>query len=838
MRWDVTALRHGMRRAFRGRRGSAQLGLLVAASAVAGGMTLGHGIASRSASSGYDLAWLADGSRGQVVQVDPVLGRPNVRLQVASAGDRLEVLQGNGQLIVVDRKTGKITSIDLGTMLVGGARADAAGSAVKVLLGGSQMYVANLARGTVQAVDPATQASLGAPWTAGRALVDVGIDGRHDVWALDTASRLTTLRWTAARQALAPVAHRTVRGAGPGSVIVGHDTGVTVVGSHGTIVRAGTGSDTSLTAPDVSGPLAGPPTSPDDIVPVSVPNQSSVVIVGGSSAVVDDVAALGCPRPGAPTVFEGKVYVPCTGSHRVIVLTQGGQPAGPAITTPGDGDPQLTVSGGRLLIDVPGSDTATVVDGSGRAHDFPTVDPTVGVQNPSQPPPPPPPPPSPAPPHSSSPPPEHHGRGHGHQGGDVPSGGGHDGHDPGPSSSPSSPTSAPASPTSTGGTPPPTGSAGQATATARPDGTVLVSWTGPDAPGGFTVVLADTGAQVAQVPAGATSATVTVLDPGTTGAFVVHAYRNPGREAWSATTNSVTVHTAPGAASGVAYSVRAHDSHTARLAVTWKAAAGNGDTVTYTVAVTGSSASATTTQTGVTVDVPCAGSCSGTITVTASNSAGTAAPAQASYSVAGAPATQPAPPPPPATTTAAAPPPPPPPPPTTSAAPPPPPPPALPASGQSMIAVDNYTPGSTDDGPAEVTLSITMPNDWQQYDGSCTLQDNGATAQSLTCSQASSSVTLDYSVTATHSYTVVATGSAGTATSAAVSQRVVYTRVRCLNGLGARSLTGGPDSLPQCNQCPTGMTCQIPFLQLPPMSATPPARFDAVLRLGRVRWAR
>jgi len=155
-----------------------------------------------------------------------------------------------------------------------------------------------------------------------------------------------------------------------------------------------------------------------------------------------------------------------------------------------------------------------------------------------------------------------------------------------------------------------------------------------------------------------------------------------------------------------------------------------------------------------------------------------------------------------------------------------------------MIAVDNYTPGSTDDGPAEVTLSITMPNDWQQYDGSCTLQDNGATAQSLTCSQASSSVTLDYSVTATHSYTVVATGSAGTATSAAVSQRVVYTRVRCLNGLGARSLTGGPDSLPQCNQCPTGMTCQIPFLQLPPMSATPPARFDAVLRLGRVRWAR
>jgi len=154
-----------------------------------------------------------------------------------------------------------------------------------------------------------------------------------------------------------------------------------------------------------------------------------------------------------------------------------------------------------------------------------------------------------------------------------------------------------------------------------------------------------------------------------------------------------------------------------------------------------------------------------------------------------------------------------------------------------MIAVSSYTPGSTDDGPAEVTLAITMPNDWQQFDGSCALQDNGSTAQSLTCSQASSSVTLDYSATATHSYTVVATGAAGTATSAAVSQRVVFTRIRCINGLGARSLTGGPNALPQCNQCPGTVPCQIPFLRLPPLNAGEPARFDGLLRLGRVRWA-
>jgi len=348
-------------------------------------------------------------------------------------------------------------------------------------------------------------------------------------------------------------------------------------------------------------------------------------------------------------------------------------------------------------------------------------------------------------------------------------------------------------------------------------------------------VLADTGAQVAQVPAGATSATVTVLDPGTTAAFVVHAVSQPGHDAWTATTNAVTAHTAPGAASAVSYKVRSHNGQTARLSVSWLAAPGNGGAVTYAVAVTGSSATTTTSGTTATVDVPCAGSCSGTITVTASNSAGTAAPAQTSFTVAGAPATSaaaPPPNPPPVQN-----PPPPPPTPTTSAPQQPPPPPALPASGQSMIAVTDYTPGSTDDGPAEVTLSITMPNDWQQFGGTCSVQDNGATAQSLTCSQATTSVIRDYVATGTHSYTVVASGSAGTATSAAVSQRVVYSRVRCLNGLGARSLTGGVASLPQCNQCPVGKSCQIPFLQLPTAPASAPGRFDAVVRLGRVRWA-
>lgn len=807
---------HGRLRAIvAGRRGSAQLGLLVAAAAVAGGMTIGNGVASHNASSGYDLAWLADGRHGQVIQVDPVLGRSDVRLQVASPGGDLEVQQGNGQLVVIDRRTGKITSINLGTLLVGGTRAEPAGNAVKLLLAGGHMYVVNLANGTVQAVDPATQANIGTPWSAGHPLIDVGIDGQQNIWALDSTNRLVALHWTAPDSTLTTVSERSVAGTGAGSVIVGHDQGVTVVGAGGTILQVGTGHDSQLTAPQVKGPLDGPRTSPDGLVPVSDPGSSAVVIVNQGSAVVDDVSGLGCPNPGAPTVFDGKIYVPCLGSQQVIVLDAGGQPAGPPVPVPPGGDPQLTVSGGQLLIDVPGSGTATVIDSGGDAHQFPTYDPSVGTQDPSTPPPPPPPPPPVQPP-------QHHGHrgdtpqhgnggdgGHGHSGDGQPSSGAS-----GTSSAPpSGGSSSPSAPASGSSSPPGGVGSGTATAAARPDGSVLVSWTGPDAKGGFVVTIADTGQQVADVPTGATSATVTVLSAGTTATLLVSAYADHGRQhlLWTATANPVTVLTPPGAVSGVQTSVVAQAAGVAQLTVSWAPAAGNGGTVSYAVDATGSSTTTTTTTTSTQIEVPCpTAGCSGTVTVTPSNSAGNGPAAQATYNVASSvppPSTPPTTPPPPSSSTPAA-----------TSTPPssstPPPPPAPPAGGLTMIHIDNYVPGDSNNGDAEVDLTVTMPGDWQAWSGSCQLQDNGVAVQNLTCSQATTSTSLYYARTGTHVYTVVASGS-GSATSASVTQRVVY-RITCIQSAGARSLTGGPSyELPMCGTCQSGsrtVQCMPPFV--------------------------
>ena len=776
-------------------------GLLLAAAAVAGGMTLGNGVAGQQARSGYDLTWLTDGTRGQLVQVDPTVGRANVRLQVADPGSTLSIQQGDGKLVVVDRKSGKITSIDLGTLLVGGTRTERAGDGVKVMLAGSRLYIADLPRGTVRAVDPATQANIGTPWSAGRPLVDIGVDGAHDVWALDSGQHLVTLRWNGS--ALAPTTTRTVEGAGPGSVIVGHDRGVTLIGSKGAIVRVGTGRDARLDAPHINGPLHGPQRSPDELVPVSDPGTSSVVIVGPRDAIVDDVSGYGCKTPAAPTVFDGLVYVPCSDAHKVLVLDANGRQVGSAIPTPGNGDPQLTVSGGHLVIDVPGTGRATVVDPSGHTRNFPTVAPGIGVQNPNTPPADPPTPPKPEP--RKKPTGSHDGgSSHGNSprtstGGDRPGTGNNGGTTtPTPSGQPAGPST-------------------DASAQTRPDGSVLVRW--GSATGGATVVTAtSTGGEVASVPAGATSATVTVLSPGTTTAFHV---RNGKVDA---TTNSVTTATLPGATSAVSVSPQGVSNGAATLAVTWSAAVGNGAPVSYAVSAAGS-ASKTTGNLNASITVPCASGCSGKVTVTPRNSAGAGTAASGDYTVAaptnpGTPATRaPAQP-----TQAPAP---------TSQAPAPPPPPApapvaMPTGGQSELTARSAVQGDDDAGtPATIQVTVTTSGDWTSFPGTCTLYEDGAASATVACNANGDIHPFDYDVAGTHQYWLVASDSGRTVESAHVSATARFRRT-CLNSANVRSLTGAPVQLP-VNCQPNCPNCQIPFLGSKLDPATVPAILPATV---------
>jgi hypothetical protein len=112
------------------------------------------------------------------------------------------------------------------------------------------------------------------------------------------------------------------------------------------------------------------------------------------------VANLGCSQPGRPVVFHDKVYVPCLGAGKVIVLSGSGESGGPDVRTPGS-NPEVVSDQGRLFISAPGAERGVIVDADGSTRSVTIRSPELPVINPDRPPVPDvptPPPPSPRPP--------------------------------------------------------------------------------------------------------------------------------------------------------------------------------------------------------------------------------------------------------------------------------------------------------------------------------------------------------------------------------------------------------------------------------------------------------
>ncbi|WP_460978942.1 fibronectin type III domain-containing protein [Pseudactinotalea suaedae] len=97
-----------------------------------------------------------------------------------------------------------------------------------------------------------------------------------------------------------------------------------------------------------------------------------VFMISGRELLTVDVGGVGCAQPLRPAVLERRVYVPCGGEGRVIVLDENGLSAGPDIVVPGGGDPELIVDDGRLVVHDPDDGRIVVVqqDGSTTVTDL------------------------------------------------------------------------------------------------------------------------------------------------------------------------------------------------------------------------------------------------------------------------------------------------------------------------------------------------------------------------------------------------------------------------------------------------------------------------------------
>ncbi|MEO7627562.1 MAG: hypothetical protein ABIS91_14990, partial [Nocardioides sp.] len=323
-------------------------------------------------------------------------GQPEVRLKVAANGHDLGLGQYDSQLYVIDHTTGVMSAIDVSTLIRSGQRRVSTGGAAETMTDGETVFLVDRGTGKISAIDPLTGDELGTVWLEEEGLADAAIDDTGLVWSLDVKGRLTSLRWSETSQAFDTEDVQQIDDSGPGSVLVGHEEGVTVFGpDSGIVYQVGTGHDVIASSADLLGDVTAPRQSRSDLTAASSPDSSTVVIVADDQVREVNVEGIGCSNPGRPEVFHDRIYVPCLGEGKVILLDAEGNSAGQDISTPGADDPELVIDDDNLLINAQGSDTGVVVKDDGsvktivrKSDDLPTITPQTATQvEPPKPPP-------------------------------------------------------------------------------------------------------------------------------------------------------------------------------------------------------------------------------------------------------------------------------------------------------------------------------------------------------------------------------------------------------------------------------------------------------------------
>ncbi len=743
--------------------GAAEISVVVLAASLVAGVLFGDGLSRTALTIADGLTWLSDDPTGEVVEVNPATGRPEVRLKLGAPGDDLDLAQYDGRLIVTNRTTGEVTSFDLTSILASGQRRVSQGAATDVLLHDGEVFLLDRDRGTIASIDPVTMDAIGEIWLAPGGLTDATIDNAGSVWAINPTGSLTKLRWSQTARSFVTEDSRQIDYSGPGSVLVGHERGVSVFGADaGIVVQVGTGHDLVADAPKLSGELSAPAHSPADIVPISVPSSGTVVILSQGKVHEVNVSTVGCSRPDRPEVFDGTVFVPCPGDGKVVRLRPDGLSAGAEISTPEAGDPELVLDDGNLIINVPGVSEGVLVEDDGTVATITRYDDTLEPTpfgNPGEP---------VEPPtieeiteiadEDAVPAQGGPGRGPGpfvecppRRPQCVVAPGGSPA--PSPSSSPTDPTTSPDVE--------PLQPPGSVNATAESGGRVRVSWRHVGPADDFVISM-DGGADLATV-GGRSSMGYVTMPLGEAVRFRVTA-RVGTETAVSSPSNSVTPGGRPGAVSGVnggSQGNTANDS--AQVDINWAAAPANGSAVIdYTVVASDAGGSRTLTVTGTSASyttscgdgLPYCDPGAVAVTVTARNTYGSGPDAGGSLPYVGPTA------------------------------------PALPAAGVQLVA--SSTGGADIEGTGDTILTLAGAGGWPGFAGTCGYTHSGNSGPDDTGTYPCAAATLDLFINhgiirgtgtaqITHTVVFTANNGRGTVTSAAYTWTVNQQRLcpRC-----------------------------------------------------------
>ncbi|GAA3346786.1 hypothetical protein GCM10020358_59120 [Amorphoplanes nipponensis] len=410
------------RRRWRSRGGLVTLGTVLSLVTGLGLTVLGLGAADQAVAS-YDAAsWVWSRTKGETARINGITARVDTRVNVPQArGHQVQVSQNDRFVIMRDLQTGVISSMDLSSLQVFVSPSPTtAGLGVSVALHEDAAFVIDAVQGEVRQLDPRSLSPIGESLRYPPGITGGVFDGEGKLW-IAVPSEGTVSAITAAPlpdgsatggtgggqpSAVGPALVRTeaVAAASHDLTLSTLEDGVAVLDrttNKLTTFRGDQRSDQVL-------PLTGPGTLPEHtdgaVVPVTVPDARHVYAVPTTGGVADFVVPGDGGELQPAVAWEGFFYIADESTGTVHVFDAAGR-AQKGIDFKDAGGPlELEVRENYLFINAPGASTARVVD---NAHQVRVVDKyaddVLGGDPPPTPPAPPPPPQKPKKPPVSKP---------------------------------------------------------------------------------------------------------------------------------------------------------------------------------------------------------------------------------------------------------------------------------------------------------------------------------------------------------------------------------------------------------------------------------------------------
>lgn len=338
----------------------------------------GGGTISRALNIYDGNVWLWS-SAGQSQRVNTNSGQVDMRYALTdAAGHDVEIIQTDKNLLLHDRTTGAITSVNLATLGTEGTLTTRPGNAVNLAMRGDTVILADPDAGTLGLLDPGTLTAKGDPLDLKPGFIPGGFDNGTHYWAAIPATGEVVSVVADAGSARLDIDRRfsvaspnhdlAVSVLDDGVAVVDRTDAVLIAVDHGGTSRV---RDPALAAGEIA------PRTTGDVLAVVLPKTRQVLLFKGGK--LGTLTVPGAGSLGQTVVHRGRVYATDPANNRVVDLSITGEVKS---TIPTSGATTMEQREDTLVINQPNSPTSYLIN---KAHRVTKVNKYATAATPDQP---------------------------------------------------------------------------------------------------------------------------------------------------------------------------------------------------------------------------------------------------------------------------------------------------------------------------------------------------------------------------------------------------------------------------------------------------------------------